>query len=661
MNNLAENLPEINTADTRAFLDRLYKDNGSKGHVTFQTFADAKSGTVKPKIIHLSSGFLDRLRIENESGAGIFVMVNGGDGRGRSIENVTHVRAVFVDLDGVDPQPVINAGLAPHIWVESSPGKYHAYWLVDDCPLDQFTPLQTALAARFDGDKAVKDLPRVMRLPGFFHLKGEPFQTRILEMTDAESYTVAQIVEGLQLEPFLNPPEEKEFNQAKKAADASGHRPGDDFSRRASWSEILSPSGWTLKSVRRDGTELWCKPGKQGQQSATVNYAGSDLLYCYSDTAGLPVQQGLNKFFVYAHLNHSGNFKAATKDLAAKGYGAAKPLTTATVIQMQGAHTTTDPAPPSRLFLSASDFLNSTITATYLISGLIERDTTGQLFGPSGGGKTFTALDMALAVATGGETLDGHRAGQGLVLYLAGEGHNGLRRRVKAWQMSNGKTVEDLRLFHVSSKTISLDGDGIQEIIAEVQELESVHDTAVALTVIDTLARHIEGDENSTRDMGTFIKAVDSLRMACPGSVALLVHHTGHGEEVRTRSRGSSALKGAMDFEMKVDTGEIAFTKMKDGEQPEPIEFKLLPVVVGSDEDGNELTSCVVQYGERAEHHKAKRYTPMEKHAIKALVEASSGPLRVDHGGKYGALVSDWKEAFFTLRRTQEPDVNQEP
>ena len=127
MDNLAQNLPEINIAETKAFLDRLCKSTGGRGAVTFQTFDDSKSGAVKPKIIHLAKGFIDRLRAENESGAGIFVMVNGGDGKGRAKENVTHVRAVFVDLDGVTPQPVFDAGLRAHIWVESSPGKYHAY------------------------------------------------------------------------------------------------------------------------------------------------------------------------------------------------------------------------------------------------------------------------------------------------------------------------------------------------------------------------------------------------------------------------------------------------------------------------------------------------------------------------------------------------------
>jgi putative DNA primase/helicase len=84
--------------------------------------------------------------------------------------------------------------LQPHIVIESSPGKWHAYWLVSDSPLEQFKPLQQALAQRFNGDKAVCDLPRVMRLPGFLHQKGEPVLTRIHRMADdLTPYTLAQL------------------------------------------------------------------------------------------------------------------------------------------------------------------------------------------------------------------------------------------------------------------------------------------------------------------------------------------------------------------------------------------------------------------------------------------------------------------------------------
>ena len=67
----------------------------------------------------------------------------------------------------------------PDIVVESSHGRWHTYWKADDCPLEEFTLRQKQIAAKFGSDPKVVDLPRVMRLPGFLHQKGEPFLTHV--------------------------------------------------------------------------------------------------------------------------------------------------------------------------------------------------------------------------------------------------------------------------------------------------------------------------------------------------------------------------------------------------------------------------------------------------------------------------------------------------
>ncbi|MFP3632139.1 DNA-primase RepB domain-containing protein, partial [Burkholderia sp. SIMBA_045] len=90
-------------------------------------------------------------------------------GKGRKAENVTGVRAIFVDLDGAPLGPVLRWELRPRIVVQSSLGRWHGYWKVSDCAPDQFRKLQERVAKRFGGDSKVIDLPRVMRLPGFYH------------------------------------------------------------------------------------------------------------------------------------------------------------------------------------------------------------------------------------------------------------------------------------------------------------------------------------------------------------------------------------------------------------------------------------------------------------------------------------------------------------
>lgn len=138
---------------------------------------------------------LPQLAIENANGAAIFVTINETDGNGRKVENITRVRAVFVDLDGAPVLPLFKQ-MPPHMVVQTSVGKYHAYWRIEDCPLELFSPLQKALIAKFDGDKSVHDLSRVMRVPGFHHCKRDPFPVRLAHsdlVCKKSAYSVQQV------------------------------------------------------------------------------------------------------------------------------------------------------------------------------------------------------------------------------------------------------------------------------------------------------------------------------------------------------------------------------------------------------------------------------------------------------------------------------------
>ena len=170
--------------------------------VTFQTFGERSKSTKLNRIFH---GTLEQhgeqLAKLNRAGAGIFWMVNPGDGKGRAAKNVTGVRALFVDLDGAPLEPVLAAGLSPHAVIESSSGRWHAYWLTDTCPPARFKPLQQALAQRFGGDGVICDLPRVMRLPGFWHAKATPFRSHIVSIEARQAYPLTEIISLLHLSP----------------------------------------------------------------------------------------------------------------------------------------------------------------------------------------------------------------------------------------------------------------------------------------------------------------------------------------------------------------------------------------------------------------------------------------------------------------------------
>jgi len=115
----------------------------------------------------------------NSMKACISMTINESDGNGRKKENITKVRACWADFDGV-PLPK-DFDEEPSMIVETSPGRFHVYYLTNDVPLDAFSTLQEGIAKKFGSDPQVKDLPKCMRMPGFLHQKKEPFMVRIVQ------------------------------------------------------------------------------------------------------------------------------------------------------------------------------------------------------------------------------------------------------------------------------------------------------------------------------------------------------------------------------------------------------------------------------------------------------------------------------------------------
>ena len=176
----------VDLEEARRFLSAL---DPTTDHYCFQSFDDGGEDRSLARTLHGTftelAATLARL---NERGAGTFITINEIVYRmPRTAQNVIRVRALFIDNDDAAKatdieEKIGHYGLPPSIVVESSPGKFHHYWLVKDCPLERFKPAQQALAARFGTDPAVCDLPRVMRLPGFVHHKRAPFRSRIVRI-----------------------------------------------------------------------------------------------------------------------------------------------------------------------------------------------------------------------------------------------------------------------------------------------------------------------------------------------------------------------------------------------------------------------------------------------------------------------------------------------
>lgn len=163
--------------ETERFLQAL---DPATATFTFQTFDDNRDRHDK-RLVRLLHGTLEQhastLQQLNAQGAGIFVTINATDFKGRKAANIVRVRALFLDLDGA---PLPEDGPTSHIITETSPRRWHTYWRVKGVALAEFPDYQKALIERYGGDVSVHDLPRVMRLPGFFHRKGRPYLVRVI-------------------------------------------------------------------------------------------------------------------------------------------------------------------------------------------------------------------------------------------------------------------------------------------------------------------------------------------------------------------------------------------------------------------------------------------------------------------------------------------------
>lgn len=150
--------------DFRAVSDREDKGAGSKP-VKFRGTVDDffNAGLIRPD-------------------HGVFVMINETDGKGARKENVRKVRALFIDIDGAPLPKTFHK--KPSAVVQRDETHFHVYWKVNDVSPAEFKSMQEGLISQYGSDEKIKDLPRIMRLPGTLHVKGAPI---LVKMTKSEN------------------------------------------------------------------------------------------------------------------------------------------------------------------------------------------------------------------------------------------------------------------------------------------------------------------------------------------------------------------------------------------------------------------------------------------------------------------------------------------
>jgi hypothetical protein len=227
----------------------------------------------------------------------------------------------------------------------------------------------------------------------------------------------------------------------------------------------------------------------------------------------------------------------------------------------------------------------------YLIKGIIPKAGLVVVWGPPKCGKSFWAFDLVMHVSLGW-SYRGRRVQQGAVVYLALEGGKGFEARIEAFRQRFLSDDTDAVSFFLIADALNLIKEH-PDLIGCIR-LQTKGNPPVAI-VIDTLIRSLAGSESDDKDMANYIRAADALRDAF-GCAVIIVHHCGIDA---TRPRGHTSLIGAVDAQLAVkrdaaDNIVVMVERMKDGPEGDSLISRLEVVEVGTDTDGDPISSCVI-------------------------------------------------------------------
>jgi hypothetical protein len=296
------------------------------------------------------------------------------------------------------------------------------------------------------------------------------------------------------------------------------------------------------------------------------------------------------------------------------------------------------PRAPSRYQLHDATYVAELPPISWRVKGVLPQTGIAAMFGPSGSGKSFLGLDLAMSVAKGAHWF-GHRTTKCAVLYVCLEGEAGMSVRVNAYRERYGTEGEVLFL------TASFNLLACQDVTDLLQAIKEAR-VRPEVIILDTLNRAAPGlDENSSAEMGNVIEAVKQLQAAI-GGLVVVVHHT--GKDATRGLRGHSSLIAALDAAIEVKrAGDLRVwevAKSKDGEDGKGQGFKLDRVHLGEDPDGDAVTSCVIVPALTTQRH-SKPLTMSQQQGLDSFRAATMkiGPAAFE----VGIHTNAWREEFY--------------
>jgi DNA-binding MarR family transcriptional regulator len=459
----------------------------------------------------------------------------------RRKDTAAPVRALYAEKD--DGEELPPGAPEPSFKIRSSPGKVHLYWQLDEPVTPHYAEvLNERIAPLIGADPSGADISQVLRPPGTQNFKYDPPQpVEMIEKT-------GKVYTWRELEVLLPP-----APSTSKPAPA----PQPDPTPRASRDDEPPVR------LNEHGEKIWKgelpvrKPDGSVDRSKTLIKIGATIARAGGTfhTISDAVEDRDAALGYFKYPDRPDQYDAIAEKVVAEFDVV---LTTDRTFRFQ----------------PFDEFRNRPRPA-WSIRGVLKEKSLSVIVGDPGSFKTFIALAVAYAIATGRDWF-GHATTPGAVAYLAAEGADGLIARGDALARHHGAPVPGN--LYLLGEMVNL----VTEIDALIAALVEIPD--LLLIIIDTLARTFSGNENLQEDMSAYITAADRIRNAT-GAAVLLIHHNNRSGEYR----GSSALHGALDTMIsteKTGTGVVLeCAKQKDAEPFDPIRLEKRVIPLSDDLD----------------------------------------------------------------------------
>jgi len=426
-------------------------------------------------------------------------------------------------------------GLADHLVVErSQSGGIHVIYRCE-APVDGNRKL--AMMVTTEGE--MKALIETRGQGGYFLCSPTPGY----ELQQGDFHHIQTITEdereillraAIGLSEFSPPPVEPARTKSTGKLPAS-LRPGDDFNERGDVAALLHQHGWTC--TRSGENSYWRRPHKDHGHSATLK---DRVFYVFSSSAApFEPNTAYSPFAVFTWLTCGPEkWKGAAEQLRRQGYGepASRPQDQVDISGIVGEKV--EPTPAQRPgFMTARELvLSYPQLREPIIDRLFRRGEMMNLIAAPKIGKSWLALDMAVAVGTGRPWLSTFQTQQGRVLILDNE----LHRETLANRLPRVAAARNLRLDDYGDTVLvdtargrNLDVHALRNYFLRFQP------GYLQLVILDAFYRFlpIGVDENSNADLTGLFNEIDVLadRLGC---AFCLIHHT---------SKGSQSLKAITD------------------------------------------------------------------------------------------------------------------